>query len=107
MKKLKDYLEKNGIQKAWFARQIGIPPATFCQAMSGRCHVPVKCWKRIRELTNNFITWEDLYKNYESASKNKSRNRGNLSRKAYEKSMGNLSCLHSGKGHGYSGGENL
>lgn len=45
----------NGIQKKWFAKQIGMTPQHFYQIMIGKLPVPVKYWKDIIRLTKGAV----------------------------------------------------
>lgn len=45
----------NGIQKKWFAKQIGMTPQHFYQVMMGELPVPVKYWKDIIRLTKGAV----------------------------------------------------
>jgi predicted transcriptional regulator len=60
--KLKRFFEETGIQKAWFARKIGIPHQTMYQVLLGTHKLPERCWKKLVEATGNRITFSDLLK---------------------------------------------
>lgn len=58
--KLKEYVEENGLVRKWVAKKIGISDVYFCNICGGKKSLPLKYWKTLIDLTNGFITLEDL-----------------------------------------------
>lgn len=63
---LKEYLEKNFIIKAGFAKKIGLNVSTLHNILQGRAYPSAKTAQKIVELTNGEVTFEDLFKKKES-----------------------------------------
>lgn len=58
--KLKEYFDKNGISKRWFAVKIGINPSHFYEIVNEKKRVPEKYMKKIVKLTEEKISIKDL-----------------------------------------------
>lgn len=58
--KLKNYFKENGLQKKWFAQQLGIPAQQFSQIVCGYAPLPRKYWRKVIELTHGKITLADI-----------------------------------------------
>ncbi len=64
MKKLKDFLDKNGIKQTFFAEKLGIRHQQLSLILRGKAKLPKKVWKKVVELTNNEITMNDLLEDF-------------------------------------------
>lgn len=58
--KLKQYFKDNGIQKKWFASQLGITSQQFSQIVCGYAPLPKKYWQPLVDLTGGKITLADI-----------------------------------------------
>lgn len=58
--KLKNYFKENGIQKKWFAEQLGMKAQQFSQVVCGFAPLPAKYWKKIIKMTDGAITLGDI-----------------------------------------------
>lgn len=58
--KIKKYFENSGVKKMWFAQQIGMDRTTFYHMLLGKRIIAPRFWNKIIEVSNNFITLEDL-----------------------------------------------
>ncbi len=58
--KLKEYFEKTGVQKNWFAKKIGIDIQTFYVIVGGKKKLPMKYWKKVILVSEGKIKLEDL-----------------------------------------------
>lgn len=63
-KKLINYFKKNGIQKKWFAQQLGIPPAQLSNFIRGIVPLPKRYWMEIMALTEGEVSLGDLMTDY-------------------------------------------
>lgn len=59
-KKLKLYLDDNGIRRKWAAEKIGISPASLSGYLLGVRPLPVKCFDRVVIFTKGKISKKDL-----------------------------------------------
>lgn len=63
-KKLKDYLDSNGIRHAWFAQKIGIANGTLSKYLLGQGKLPKKAWREVIVLTKGKISMKDLLNDF-------------------------------------------
>jgi len=59
--RLKEFFRKTGVQKKWFADQVGMPLSSFYEMTLGRTPIPQKYWKKIIEVSEQKITVQDLW----------------------------------------------
>lgn len=57
---IKEYLEKNGIMRKWFAEKIGMSQQQFCDYLNNRNLMPTIYWKIIVEVSHGKVKIEDL-----------------------------------------------
>lgn len=62
--KLQQYFENNGLQKAWFARQLGMSKSMLYGIMMGVIPLSKKYFYKIVEKTNGYVTYEDVLSDY-------------------------------------------
>lgn len=58
--KFERYCKKMGIQKRWFAEQLGMNRSQISQFCNGSVSLPKKFWIEMMNLTNGEITFADL-----------------------------------------------
>lgn len=63
-KKLKEYLDTNGIRHAWFAKKIGIANGTLSKYLLGQGKLPKKAWREVILLTKGKISMKDLLNDF-------------------------------------------
>ena len=72
---LKEYLEKNGVVKQWFAAQIGVHATYLGDALRGRRPMATKYWTEITLLTRGKVRYDDLLKMNMAYEENRERKR--------------------------------
>lgn len=70
--RLKEYFEKTGVQKNWFARKVGMNANQFYQITCGIAFIPQKYWEKIIEVSENKITLQDLMEEFKERRKERS-----------------------------------
>lgn len=63
-KKLKKYLDDNGIRYAYCAEKLCISPNTLYAFLRGERPLPKKAWKKVIVLTKGKISMKELLENF-------------------------------------------
>jgi DNA-binding transcriptional regulator YdaS (Cro superfamily) len=64
IEKWKRFFKDNGIEKQWFARQIGVSPTYFYQVIHGRQNLTAKYFDKIVSVSNGKISLSDLVEDH-------------------------------------------